>query len=69
MHPNFIKFKRNYVEPLSVELNEFKYDFALMLYSLLEDMRSIWQDVQNNYLIVMYSDVAYFIDTIWLKVR
>ena len=41
MHPNFIKFKRNYVEPLSVELNEFKYDFALMLYSLLEDMRSI----------------------------
>lgn len=38
MHPNFIKFKHNYVETFSVELSEFKYDFVLMLYSLLEDM-------------------------------
>ena len=38
MYANFIKNKEYHIEPDGIELSEFKYDFALKIFSLLEDI-------------------------------
>lgn len=38
MYGNFIKCKQYHIEPYGFGLSEFKYNFALKFYSLLEDI-------------------------------
>lgn len=67
MFGNFIKGKQYHIEPYGIELSEFKYNFALQFYSFTWRCTELTEKMFKITLTVMYSYIAYLIDSVWLE--